>query len=162
MILLLHRWKNWNFLGFLLTLRTLNQCESAFMSNVPSITCTSTALFQGALTLLTCPSDKSNEESYAVLVEWYCRRKPTYLGKNYSIVTLTTTDLAWTGLKSDSQFHGEWLRWIFIIHKCHFVPYREHSGNPLQRPTGECYICKKITVNYGPHTQVEYHSRCSN
>jgi hypothetical protein len=39
------------------------------MSNVPSITCTSTALFQGALTLLTCPSDKSNEESYAVLVE---------------------------------------------------------------------------------------------
>jgi len=26
--------------------------------------------------------------------------------KNYSIVTLTTTDLAWTGLKSNCHFHG--------------------------------------------------------
>jgi len=60
--------------------------------------------------------------------------------KNYSIVTLTTTDLAWTGLKSNCHFHGGWLSWICIIHKCQFVPYREHSGSPLQRPTGECYI----------------------
>jgi hypothetical protein len=75
--------------------------------------------------------------------------KPKYSGGggNYSIVTLTTTNPTWTGLRSNSlasvvDNSNESKLYINM-----FVPYREHGVSPLQRPIGDCYIGKEPLLN---------------